>query len=72
MWPLFSWSAWVQPPNVVVGTTGEGVDLTSVLWVGMGSANHCGAGATSEVGVLASVSSFGVGSASQCGCGYDR
>jgi hypothetical protein len=37
---MFAWSAWAQPATVVVGTTGEGAALASVLSVGMGSASH--------------------------------
>ena len=36
----YSWSALAQPPTVVAGTTGEGADLASVRFFGVGSDSH--------------------------------
>jgi hypothetical protein len=57
---------------VLAGTTGEGVALTSVSSVGVGSASSCGGGTTGEGAALASVRLVGVGVASHCGAGHDR
>jgi hypothetical protein len=44
LWPLFAWSAWTQLPIVVAGATEECAALSSVRFVGVGSASHCVSG----------------------------
>jgi hypothetical protein len=44
LWPMFVWSAWAQPANVVAGTIGEGAALASDLFFDVVSASHCGDG----------------------------
>ena len=41
-WLLVSWLAWDLPLIVVVGSTGYGADVASVLLDGLGPASHCG------------------------------
>jgi hypothetical protein len=44
LWTLFARSVLAQPATVMAGTTGEGADLASVRWIGVGLASHCGGG----------------------------
>jgi hypothetical protein len=41
LWPLFSWSVWVETDTVVAGTSGEGATLASFRMVDVSSVNHC-------------------------------
>ena len=40
LWPLIDRTAWAQPATVMAGTTGEGVALASVRFVGVGSVSN--------------------------------
>jgi hypothetical protein len=70
--PLFARSAWAQAERVVAYTKGEGVALTYVRSVAVGSTSHCVGGHDNEGAALATVRSIGVGPAGHCGGVHDR
>jgi hypothetical protein len=69
--PLFAWSGWDHPANVMASTKDDGASLSLFDWSAWAQPATVVAGTIGEGDVLACVQSFGVGSTSHCGSGHD-
>ena len=72
LWPLFEGSEWAHPTTLVAGSTGDGAEMDSVLYVGVVHPATVLSGTTGEGDSLTTDHLVGLGSASHCGGGHDR